>query len=51
MKTENIEKQLERENIYQLNVADMKVEIFYSKNNKKIQECMLDVLKRKIKKN
>ncbi len=34
---------------YQLNVGDLNVEISYSKNNKTLDECMLDILKQKIK--
>lgn len=37
-------------NIYELKVGNIKVEMDYSKNGKKFDECMLNILKQKIKK-
>lgn len=39
------------ENPYKLNVGDMSVEVIYSKNNKKLDECLLNILKGKINRN
>lgn len=38
----------DNKNPYQLKVGDLMVEIKYS-NNKKIEECILNILKQKIK--
>lgn len=35
--------------LYQLQVGNMTVELKYSKNDKKINECMINVLRQKIK--
>ena len=34
--------------LYQLQIGNMTVEFEYSENDKKINECMLNILKRKI---
>lgn len=36
------------ENPYQVKVEDMIVNIEYSENNKKISECMVNIIKQKI---
>lgn len=36
--------------VYELKVGNINVEMSYSKSNKKIDECMLNILKQKIKK-
>lgn len=36
--------------VYELKVGDMVVEMSYSKTQKKIDECMLNILKQKYKK-
>ena len=46
MKFENI---CLKNNQYQMNVGDMLVEMEYSKNNKKIEEYMLNILRQKSK--
>jgi len=46
MKFENI---CLKNNQYQMKVGDMLVEMEYSKNNKKIEEYMLNILRRKSK--
>lgn len=38
-----------KENPYQLQVGDMLVEIKYSKCNKRLNECLLNILKAKMK--
>ena len=35
--------------VYELKVGNMNVEMNYSKNNKRIDECMLNILKQKNK--
>ena len=37
--------------LYQLKIGNMCVEMAYSENNKSFNECMLNILKQKIKKN
>lgn len=37
------------ENPYQLKIGNMIVELEYSENHKKFNECMLNILKQKIK--
>lgn len=39
----------ETENLYQLKIGSMIVELEYSENHKKFNECMLNILKQKIK--
>ena len=34
---------------YQFKVGDMNVEMVYSKNQKSVNECMLNILKQKVK--
>ena len=46
MKFENI---CLKNNQYQMKVGDMLVEMEYSKNNKKIEEYMLNILRQKCK--
>ncbi len=48
-KTKIIEHLSSEGNIYELKVGDINVEISYSKSNKKIDECMLNILKQKYK--
>lgn len=36
-----------KENIYELKVGNLNVEINYSRNQKKIDECMFNILKQK----
>ena len=38
-----------KENLYQLQVGDMFVEIKYSKCNKRLNECLLNILNKKNK--
>ena len=38
------------DNLYRLKIEDMCVDMTYSQNNKSFNECMLNILKRKIKK-
>ena len=44
-----INKSLSDEGICELKVGNLNVELVYSKGNKKIDECMLNILKRKCK--
>lgn len=37
------------ENTYQLNIGEMCVDMSYSENNKSFNECMLNILKQKVK--
>lgn len=37
------------EDMYQFKVGEMFVEMQYSKNNKSFKECMLNILKQKVK--
>lgn len=37
-----------KEKVYELKVGNINVEMTYSKSNKKIDECMLNILKQKI---
>ena len=37
------------ENTYQLNIGEMCVEMTYSEDNKSFNECMLNILKTKMK--
>ena len=37
------------ENPYKIKVGDISVEVAYSKNNKKLDECLLNILKQKNK--
>lgn len=39
----------ETENLYRLKVGNISVEVIYSENNKKIDECILNILKQKSK--
>lgn len=38
-----------KEDIYQLKIGEMFVEMTYSENNKSFNECMLNILKQKVK--
>ena len=40
---------LKKEGVYQLKVGEMCVEMSYSENNKSFNECMLNILKAKMK--
>lgn len=42
---------MQKENLYQIQVGEIIVQIEYAKNGKKINECILNILKRKIDKN
>ena len=44
-----INKCLSDERIYEIKVGNLNVEMIYSKSNKKIDECILNILKRKNK--
>ena len=37
------------EEVYEIKVGDINVEMIYDKSNKKIDECMLNILKQKYK--
>ena len=37
--------------VYEMKVENLKVEMIYDKSNKKLDECMLNILKRKYKMN
>jgi len=45
----NIVNILKENNVYQLKIDKMCVEISYSENNKSFYECMLNILKAKMK--
>jgi hypothetical protein len=49
-KTKIIELLSNNEKVYEIKVGDINVEMTYSKSNKKIDECMLNILKQKMKK-
>lgn len=49
-KPKMIEHLSNKEKVYELKVGNINVEMSYSKSNKKIDECMLNILKRKIEK-
>lgn len=36
-----------KEKVYELKIGDINVEMSYSKNQKRIDECMLNILKQK----
>lgn len=40
---------IKKEGIYQFKVGEMCVEMSYSENNKSFNECMLNILKQKVK--
>ena len=46
---QNSESLVNNKDLYQLQVGNMTVEFKYSENDKKINECMVNVLKQKIK--
>lgn len=46
-KTKIIENFSNEGSVYELKVGDINVEMSYSKNNKKIGECILNILKQK----
>ena len=48
-KTKTEKYSLNKENICELKIGNLNVEMNYSKSNKKIYECMLNILKQKIK--
>lgn len=39
-----------KENIYQYKVEDIVIEYIYQSNGKKLEECLLNILKHKMKK-
>ena len=49
-KTKIIERLSNKEIVYDIKVGNLNVEMNYSKNNKKIDECILNILKQKYKK-
>ena len=50
MENEKLEKYLSKtENPYEINIGNIVVTMEYTKNNKKFNECMLNILKQKIK--
>lgn len=49
MKSETAKCVLGTSNPYEFKIGDIVVEIKYSKNNKTCKECMLNILKHKIK--
>lgn len=50
-KNETVEHLSNKGKVYEIKVGDINVEMCYAENNKKINECMLNILKQKIKKN
>lgn len=48
-KAKNIEHLLKKGKVYELKVGNLNVEVSYSKEQKKIDECMLNILKQKNK--
>ena len=48
-KTKIIEHLSNEEKIYEIKVGNLNVEMIYDKCNKKIDECMLNILKQKYK--
>ena len=49
-KTKIIEHLSNEGKVYEIKVGNLNVEMIYSKSNKKIDECMLNVLKQKYEK-
>ncbi len=47
-KYENLGHLSSKGNVYELKCEDLNVEMIYSKSNKRIDECILDILKQKI---
>lgn len=41
---------LNKGKVHELEVENLKVEMIYSKNQKEIEECMLNILKQKVEK-
>lgn len=50
-KNETVEHLSNKGKVYEIKVGDINVEMCYAENNKKINECILNILKQKIKKN
>ena len=51
MKNEKLKNYLSKvQNLYQINVENIVVTMQYSKTNKKFNECMVNILKQKMKK-
>ncbi len=48
-KTKIVEHISNKGKVYEMKVRNLKVELVYSKSNKKIDECMLNILKQKYK--
>jgi len=40
---------LDKEKVYELKVGNINIEVKYSENNCKIDDCMINILKQKIK--
>lgn len=49
IQSKNLKGLIKTEDIYQLKVGKMCVEMAYSENNKSFNECMLNILKQKVK--
>lgn len=49
MNKEVIKNLKKTENLYRLQIRDMVVEIEYSEENKKLDECMIKILRQKLK--
>ncbi len=49
IKSEILENLSKKDELYQFRVGDMSVEMAYSKNQKSFNECMLAILKQKVK--
>lgn len=50
-KTEIIKHLSNKEKVYELKIGNVVVQMDYSKNGKRIDECMLNILKQKNKRN
>lgn len=49
IQSKNINALTKTEDMYQFKVGEMFVEMEYSENNKSFNECMLNILKQKVK--
>ncbi len=49
IKSKSLKGLLKKDNIYQLKVGEMCVEMVFAENSKKFNECMLNILKVKMK--
>lgn len=48
-KTKIVKQLSDEEKVYEIKVGNLNVEMIYDKSNKKIDECMLNILKQKYK--